>query len=156
MKEVFKRWFTSTDCLHEVQQNTDFYHLWQSISWQNMAQPMQLAWVSLSRAICFSEINFNKIKIDPKLFAQRVQIQNPSGPRGQCLSKFQYASSVCSSNEIWWYRLGAALVQITTCCLMAPNHYQNEFWPPVKGFFCIHLGSISHEIANMSISTIYL
>ena len=37
-------------------------------------------------------------------------------------------NSFWPSDAIWQHSFGSTLAQVTSCCLMAPNHYLNQWW----------------------------
>ena len=37
------------------------------------------------------------------------------------------------SGIIWWQSPWSTLAQVMTCCLMAPSHYLNQYWPITNG-----------------------
>ena len=37
-------------------------------------------------------------------------------------------NSLWPSDAIWWQKSQSTLAQVMACCLMAPSHYQNQWW----------------------------
>ena len=54
-----------------------------------------------------------------------------------CQQYFNLSSRWWPSDTIWWHRPESILVQVMTCCLMAPRHYMNQCWPIINADVCI-------------------
>ena len=73
----------------------------------------------------------------------------------------EWVNPLWSSNAIWWHRFEAILVEVMACCLTALSHYLNQCWLFTSKYNDIHLGVISEQIpqqsiTNLSLKTTYL
>ena len=60
------------------------------------------------------------------------------------------SSSSWPGDVIWWHASGSTLDQIVVCCLVAPSHYLNQWWPIITdGNFTENVYSSGNETTDI-------
>ena len=65
-------------------------------------------------------------------------------------------NSLWPSDTIWRQRSGSTLAQVMACCLTAPSHYLNQCWLIISEIQDIHIGELSQEMPQPSITKMCL
>ena len=97
-----------------------------------------VTWLSLNKTILYILV-FTKFK--PK--------RSWSDPRFLC-HFFSVDELILLSDAIWWHRSGSVLVQVITCCLVAPSHCLTQYWPIIRSTV-IHLRAFLQDLPRTSI-----